>query len=149
MAGGKFHPEHGAEQVEGFAWSLAMPGTDIPLRKPVLSGHRTRHSPSGAPQRNLLYHGVPGHVLFRWVINAKCVLEHGVHPGAYYSASSLPLFSLSIPSGMRRTNSAVNHREAAQHMGSICISSDRNLAATFPSHTHKRNKQTKENLTNL
>lgn len=58
-----------------------------------------------------------------------------MHPGIYVSPSLWPLFSLTVPYGMRRTNSAVNHREAAQHMGTICITGDRNLSATFKSYT--------------
>lgn len=64
----------------------------------------------------LPYHNIPGHVLFGWVINAnqKAFLEHGMHPGVYVSPSLLPLFSLTVPYGMRRTNSTINHRGAAR-----------------------------------
>lgn len=62
MVGGKFRPEHAAEQVEDFTWSLTPPGTTIPLSKPVLESPSTAHLP---------YHGAPGPMLLRWVINAN------------------------------------------------------------------------------
>lgn len=66
--------------------------------------------------------------------NSKDILEHGRHPGVYVSPS-LCLYSV-----WKSPMECVGQRALLipgkqQHIGSICITSDRNLTAAFKSYT--------------
>lgn len=77
---------------------------------------------------------IPG--LFMLVINAteKDILEPGKHPGVFVSPS-LCLYSVwkSLMECVGQRALLIPGKQ--QHMGSICITSDRNLTAAFKSYT--------------
>lgn len=112
------------KQVEHQAELLAQP-RDHSLPKPMC------HTQCSPPWKS---HGVTCALYVGDKCNPKDTLEHGRHPGVYVSPS-LCLYAIWESSMECVGQRALLIPGKQQHMGSICITSDRNLTAAFKSYT--------------